>query len=63
MTPHTFDDTSRTAKAGALTLHFNEAGHVFVAEELFRSLGGVRVEAGGEPDSVEVGLSTGEESD
>ena len=44
-------------------LHFNEAGHVFVAEELFRSMGGVRVEVDGEPDSVEVGLSTGEETD
>jgi lysophospholipase L1-like esterase len=44
-------------------LHFNEAGHVFVAEELFRSLGGVRVEADGEPDSVEVGLSAGEEAE
>ena len=26
MTTFTFDATSRTAKAGSLTLHFNEAG-------------------------------------
>ncbi len=44
-------------------LHFNEAGHIFVAEELFRSMGGVRVEADADPDSVEVGLSTGEGGD
>ncbi len=37
-------------------LHFNEAGQAFVAEELFRSLGGVRVEGDG-IDAVEIGLS------
>ena len=37
-------------------LHFNEKGHAFVAEELFRSLGGVRVE-GDAADTISIGLA------